>query len=117
MIDLMNRNSLRARILGPSGIALVLAAGLATPALSQEAAPAAAATAEATPQVVVADEERGQVNRIIVRGNQRIDHTTVLSYLPIQPGDIVDPVTFDVAVRTLYRTNLFANVQLGMAIW
>ncbi|GAA0398996.1 outer membrane protein assembly factor BamA [Brevundimonas terrae] len=114
MIDLMNRNSFRARILGPSGIALVLAAGLATPALSQEAAPAAPASAEAAPQVVVADEERGQVNRIIVRGNERIDHTTVLSYLPIQPGDIVDPVTFDVAVRTLYRTNLFANVQLGL---
>ncbi len=114
MIDLMNRNTFRARILGPSGIALVLAAGLATPALSQVAAPAVAAPAEAAPQVVIADEERGQVNRIIVRGNERIDHTTVLSYLPIQPGDIVDPVTFDVAVRTLYRTNLFANVQLGL---
>ncbi len=114
MIDLMNRTSNRARILGPSGIALVVAAGLATPAFAQQAAPAAAPAAEATPQVVVEDVERARVNRILVTGNQRIDQTTVLSYLPIQPGDIVDPVTFDVAVRTLYRTNLFANVQLGL---
>ena len=112
MIDLMNRNSFRARILGPSGIALVVAAGLATPSLAQEAAPAAPAAE--TPQVVMAEAERAQVNRILVRGNQRIDQTTVLSYLPIQPGDMVDPVTLDVAVRTLYRTNLFANVQLGL---
>ncbi|WP_297800276.1 outer membrane protein assembly factor BamA [uncultured Brevundimonas sp.] len=110
----MNRTSNRARILGPSGIALVVAAGLATPAFAQQAAPAAAPAAEATPQVVVEDVERARVNRILVTGNQRIDQTTVLSYLPIQPGDIVDPVTFDVAVRTLYRTNLFANVQLGL---
>ena len=110
MIDLMNRTSFRARILGPSGIALVMAAGLATPSLAQQAAP----VAQETPNIVVPESDRAQVNRIVVRGNQRIDQTTVLSYLPIQPGDIVDPVTFDVAVRTLYRTNLFANVQLGL---
>ncbi|WP_461343139.1 outer membrane protein assembly factor BamA [Brevundimonas sp. GN22] len=110
MIDLMNRTSFRARILGPSSIALVMAAGLATPSLAQQAAP----VAQETPNIVVPESDRAQVNRIVVRGNQRIDQTTVLSYLPIQPGDIVDPVTFDVAVRTLYRTNLFANVQLGL---
>ena len=117
MTDTMNRTTFRARILGPSGIALVMAAGLAAPAFAQEA-PAAEAQAapaqSATPQVVMAEEQRAQVNRILVRGNQRIDQTTVLSYLPIQPGDMVDPVTFDVAVRTLYRTNLFANIQLGL---
>ena len=113
MIDQMNRTTFRARILGPSGIALVVAAGLATPTLAQQA-PVQAAEAVAAPEVIIAEDERAQVNRIIVRGNQRIDQTTVLSYLPIQPGDIVDPVTFDVAVRTLYRTNLFANIQLGL---
>lgn len=114
MIDKMNRTTFRARVLGPSGIALVMAAGLATPALSQEApVPAPAADAQTTAPVA-ATEERARVNRILVQGNQRIDQTTVLSYLPIQPGDIVDQVTFDVAVRTLYRTNLFANIQLGL---
>ena len=54
------------------------------------------------------------INRILVRGNQRIDQTTVLSYLPIQPGDTVDAAVLDVAVRTLTRTQLFADVQLGV---
>ena len=76
-----------------------------------------------TPTVVIeegpqtspaAQEERAVVNRILVRGNQRIDQTTVLSYLPIQPGDTVDPAVLDVAVRTLDRTRLFADIQLGI---
>ncbi|OYW37093.1 MAG: outer membrane protein assembly factor BamA, partial [Brevundimonas sp. 12-68-7] len=43
-----------------------------------------------------------------------IDQTTVLSYLPIQPGDTIDPVILDVAIRTLTRTQLFADVQIGL---
>lgn len=106
-------NRARGRILGPSVLALAVAAGLAGPALAQEAPAQAAPQAE--PQITVAPaDDRAQVNRILVRGNQRIDATTVLSYLPIQPGDMIDAVTIDLAVRTLSRTNLFANVQLGL---
>ena len=81
-----------------------------------QTAPSAAAAPQQEPQVVVTApaEDRGVVNRILVRGNQRIDQTTVLSYLPIQPGDTIDAATIDVAVRTLSRTGLFANVQLGL---
>jgi outer membrane protein insertion porin family len=106
----------RGRILGPSALALVVAAGLAGPALAQSAPVATPAAARQDPQVVVAApaEDRAVVNRIVVRGNQRIDQTTVLSYLPIQPGDTIDAATIDVAVRTLSRTGLFANVQLGL---
>lgn len=105
----------RGRILGPSALALAVAAGLTGPALAQTA-PAASAAAPQEPQVVVTApaEDRAVVNRIMVRGNQRIDQTTVLSYLPIQPGDTIDAATIDVAVRTLSRTGLFANVQLGL---
>ncbi|RZI99965.1 MAG: outer membrane protein assembly factor BamA [Brevundimonas sp.] len=107
-----------ARRSSASLLALAFAAGLAGPALAQTApniqtgapidAPAQAAPAQA------AQDERVVVNRILVRGNQRIDQTTVLSYLPIQPGDTVDPVSLDVAVRSLNRTQLFADVQLGV---
>jgi outer membrane protein insertion porin family len=31
------------------------------------------------------------VQRIVVQGNERIEQGTVLSYLPIQPGETVDP--------------------------
>lgn len=86
---------------------LVLAAGLAGTAAAQTApAPGAepVAPAAAAPVNRVAGSEAGVVNRILVRGNQRIDQTTVLSYLPIQPGDTVDGALLDVALRTLTRT-------------
>ncbi|MFC0632855.1 outer membrane protein assembly factor BamA [Brevundimonas balnearis] len=90
--------------------ALALAAG---PSLAQDAAPTA--TPEAQPPVVeIAPADQARVNRIIVRGNQRIDQSTVLSYLPIQAGDTVDSQVLDVAVRTLFRTDLFSDVQMGV---
>ncbi|WP_372707261.1 outer membrane protein assembly factor BamA [Brevundimonas sp.] len=106
-----------ARGLSPSLVALAVAAGLAGPALAQTTPgiqPGAPINAPAEPQTAPIPEQRVVVNRIVVRGNQRIDQTTVLSYLPIQAGDTVDAVVLDVAVRTLTRTQLFANVQLGV---
>lgn len=104
-----------ARGLSPSLLALVVAAGLSGPALAQTAPAAPPAPAEpAAQEAAPAQAERAVINRILVRGNQRIDQTTVLSYLPIQPGDTVDAAVLDVAVRTLTRTQLFADVQLGV---
>lgn len=80
-----------------------------TPPVAGAATPPAPAAAPAP-----APEPLGVASRIIVRGNQRIDQTTILSYLPIQPGDTVDALTLDVAVRTLQRTQLFSNVQIGL---
>ncbi|MBX3478599.1 MAG: outer membrane protein assembly factor BamA [Brevundimonas sp.] len=95
-----------------SALALVLAAGLASPALAQDgAAPAAATPDQAAPAQAPA-QQSVQINRILVQGTQRIDQTTVLSYLPIQPGDTVDAAMLDIGVRTLSRTGLFADVQL-----
>lgn len=103
-----------------SVLALTFAAGLGGAAMAQTT-PAPAITPaplETAPQQTAlqgpAAPEGGIVNRILVQGNQRIDATTVLSYLPIQPGDNLDPVVLDVAIRTLTRTQLFANVQIGL---
>lgn len=84
----------------------------ATPAQPGAAQPGVGAPTAG--QIAVPAENTGTVSRILVRGNQRVDQTTILSYLPIQPGDTVDPVTLDVAVRTLQRTQLFSNVQIGL---
>jgi outer membrane translocation and assembly module TamA len=54
------------------------------------------------------------VQRIMVQGNERIEQTTVLSYLPIQPGDTVDPALLDLALKTLARTDLFADVKIEL---
>ncbi len=56
----------------------------------------------------------GVVNRIIVRGNERIDASTITSYLPLRQGEVVDPARIDLAVKTLFRTDLFADVQISM---
>ncbi|WP_295191433.1 outer membrane protein assembly factor BamA [uncultured Brevundimonas sp.] len=111
-------------------LALAVAAGLGAPALAQTApaqtapattpaapaqTPAQTASASAAePRVEIAAPQTITINRIIVQGAQRIDQTTVLSYLPIRPGDAVDASVLDVAVRTLSRTGLFADVQLGI---
>lgn len=111
-------------------LALAVAAGLGAPALAQtapaQAAPATtpaapaqtpvqtAPASAAEPRVEIAAPQTITINRIIVQGAQRIDQTTVLSYLPIRPGDAVDASVLDVAVRTLSRTGLFADVQLGI---
>lgn len=91
--------------------ASLLALVAASPVLAQTP-PAPAIQTGPAPSASPA--ETGTVNRILVEGNQRIDQTTVLSYLPIQPGDTIDPVILDVAIRTLTRTQLFADVQIGL---
>jgi outer membrane protein insertion porin family len=120
--------ALRSRVPLCSALALVMAAGLTTTVQAQTdpaPAPAPAPAASAPPAPAIAPQplapapaarsaETGVVNRILVQGNQRIDQTTVLSYLPIQPGDTIDPVLLDVAIRTLTRTQLFADVQIGL---
>lgn len=117
MIDMKTRAAVRLSARS-SLMALFVAAGLGAPALAQTAPATPAlqppASAEQPPRVEVVAPESLVVNRIVVQGAQRIDQTTVLSYLPIRPGDTVDAAVLDVAVRTLSRTGLFANVQLGV---
>ena len=125
MTDTRASATMAGRLRAPisSALALIIAAGLGGTAVAQTAPAAQAAPAPAiAPQPLAGaaqasaarPAETGVVNRILIQGNQRIDQTTVLSYLPIQPGDTIDPVILDVAIRTLTRTQLFADVQLGL---
>jgi outer membrane protein insertion porin family len=59
-------------------------------------------------------QETGVVGRIIIQGNVRIDSETILSYLPIQPGDSVDAAKMDTALKTLFRTDLFSDVRINL---
>ena len=69
------------------------------------AAPEAAAPAPAPPTGVV-------IGRILVTGNERIERSTIVSYLPIQVGGIADAASIDLALKTLFRTDLFADVDI-----
>ncbi len=58
--------------------------------------------------------QSGIVRAIKVEGNERIEADTVASYLPIAIGDTVDPQRLDLAIKTLFRTDLFADVGLTL---
>jgi len=91
----------------------------ATPPAAPASAPApggAAAVAPTTPAApgVPATPNSGVVQRVLVDGNERIERDTILSYLSIQPGDTVGPEQIDVAIKTLFKTDLFADVAIEL---
>ncbi len=55
----------------------------------------------------------GTITAIKVQGNQRIESSTVLSYMLVQPGDPFDPDRIDRSLKTLYATGLFSDVTLN----
>jgi outer membrane protein insertion porin family len=71
-------------------------------------------TALIAPRAVYAQTQVGVIQRVLVQGNERIEAGTILSYLPIQAGDTVDPARIDVALKTLFRTDLFADVKIDL---
>ena len=56
--------------------------------------------------------EEGVISRIIVRGNQRVEARTIQSYLLVEPGDAFDTERLDLSLKTLFATQLFADVLL-----
>ena len=55
------------------------------------------------------------VSRINVEGNQRIEESTVLSYMVIREGLAYSQQQVDQSLKTLYATGLFADVQIQQA--
>ncbi|HEX3700712.1 MAG TPA: outer membrane protein assembly factor BamA [Phenylobacterium sp.] len=88
----------------------------AAPPAGQPAPPAPAAPAPApapAPALPPGQAQQGGViQRIIVRGNERIEPSTVVAYLPIQVGDTVDAAKEDLALKALARTDLFADEKI-----
>jgi outer membrane protein insertion porin family len=74
-------------------------------------------TALVAPQIAAAQiQSQGAViGAIEVQGNERIDSETILSYLPLAVGDSVDPQKLDVALKALFKTDLFSDVKLDMS--
>ena len=65
------------------------------------------------PSVAAAQAQQGgTIQRILVQGNERIEQTTVVSYLPVGPGEQVDSAKIDLALKALFRTDLFSDVKI-----
>ncbi|GAB3353864.1 outer membrane protein assembly factor BamA [Lysobacter tyrosinilyticus] len=92
-------------------LALALTAALAPalPVLAQSADPFMPAGAQSAP----ASAESFTVSDIRVDGLQRISAGTVFTYLPIERGDTVDSTKVAAAIRALYKTGFFEDVQVG----
>ncbi len=96
-------------------LATALAPVSALPALAQSADPfSLGATPSDSPQAAPAPEAGAfTVSDIRVDGLQRISAGTVFTYLPIERGDTIDQTKTADAIRALYRTGFFDDVQLG----
>lgn len=55
----------------------------------------------------------GTIRSIVVEGNQRIEDATIASYLLVQPGSSFSPELLDLSFKTLFSTELFADVNIG----
>lgn len=55
------------------------------------------------------------VNRVEVRGNQRVDAETVRNYVAIRPGQSFSSADIDEAVKRLFATGLFSDVSINQS--
>ena len=53
------------------------------------------------------------IEQIVVQGNQRIEATTVKSYLSVKEGDPFDPNKLDQSLKSLYASSFFDDVSIA----
>lgn len=94
-------------------------AASAPAARAQAAAPASGPTTAApAPPAAVAPAPlpgSGTIHALAVTGNQRLEPETVLSYTALRIGQPYDREKLDQAIKDLYATELFADVQIAGA--
>jgi outer membrane protein insertion porin family len=80
------------------------------PATTQ--APAARASGQAQPSTAQAPAVTRTIRSVAVRGAERLEPETVRSYANLNPGAEYTAETLDQALKELYATELFADVQI-----
>jgi len=91
----------------------VLAVLLATTMIAGvPALPAMAQGTAATPPAAGVGVPQGTISSIAVTGTQRLEPDTVLSYTKLRQGQSFSQESLDQALRDLYETELFADVQI-----
>ncbi len=85
--------------------------GLSSPSFAQETQPAPTA-AQPAPQSTPVAAATGTIRSISVRGAERLEPVTVISYSNLQPGQEYSAESLDTALKDLYATELFADVVI-----
>jgi outer membrane protein insertion porin family len=87
--------------------------GFTAPAYAQAAQqPGSPAPAEPLPAVTAVQPDAQLIRSIAVSGNQRLEPETVVSYMKLRTGESYTRERLDEALRDLYATELFADVQI-----
>lgn len=76
-------------------------------------APLPAAPAAPAPAVVAPVEEGQPIQTIVVKGAERLEPQTVLSYIKMRVGQNYTKVSADAALKDLYGTELFKDAQVA----
>jgi outer membrane protein insertion porin family len=85
----------------------------AAPAPSAPTSAAAAAPGAAAPVITAAQPPEVRIVRSLnVVGNERLEPDTVRSYIDLRPGEPYDRVRTDRALKALFATELFADVEI-----
>ncbi len=106
----MSANALFARVTRTASAVLLLGCGfLATPSRAQQPAPSAPQTAGPAQAPAPAP----TIQHIVVKGTQRIEAATVLSYISLREGDAYLEQTADRALKSLFATGLFSDVKVN----
>ncbi len=71
-------------------------------------------TASAVKMPVDVDPLKEVVQKITVQGNQRVESRTIVSYLGINEGDLVNQRDVDKAMKELYGTGFFADLSVHL---
>jgi len=93
------------------GLGIILLASTilaASPLLAQTPRPAPVTTAPAA----AVPQTSGIIRTITVEGAQRLEPDTVRSYIDLRPGQPYSRDALDQALKTLFATDLFADVQI-----
>ena len=101
-------NNHRARII-PALLVGTMLGGVAQPLWAQGAAPPAPTGAAAA---ISAPAVQGVIKSVNVSGSERLEPDTVRSYVKLTPGETYTREALDQALKDLYETELFADVQV-----
>jgi outer membrane protein insertion porin family len=80
--------------------------------LGNDLSPAWAQQPRPSPAPAPSASTEGVIENIRVEGNQRIEVTTIRSYMVVGVGDPFDPAKLDQSLKNLYATGLFDDVKL-----
>ncbi len=109
----MSANALFARVTRTASVVLLLACAFNdAPAVAQMASGPGALPA-AAPAAMPAPAPAPVILHISVKGTQRIEAATVLSYISLREGDPYTPAAADRALKALFGTGLFSDVKLN----